>query len=513
MTFHEGKPNNLISNTVILLVLCNILSKVSGFIRDAVLAYLYGTTYTADVFLSLLSLPDIIYDLITQAVVIGFIPIATKILIEYDNKLLNTFTNSLIILFELFGVGIIVVTELLAGNIISICMPGFKGVTFELACVFLRIMIFSVMFRMAVNVISAYLNIKKSFLPAASIGIWMNLVIIVFAFLSIKHSELLLAIGSVVAMAIQLVFIIPFARKKGYVFNVFNISLKNAYIKEMLIVFGPAFIATGANQLSVIVNTALASTTFEGGVALINYSNKLGFCLENIVVFSLSTVIYPIITKQAAEGKMQEFTEKVFSTIGELLFFLIPLSVGMAILAEPIIRLVFGRGQFVENDIQNAAELLSIYVVGMMGVGIRSIMIKALYAQNRKWIAATFSFLLLLLNIILAIFGVRYFSLVGIAAATTCTYLIGGFATYFYVYYVTNSSYFYKNCMTFFKTLVASVIMGIVVYFVYLRVCFINYIFAMIISTIIGIIIFIVSSICFHINEVNIIINAIKIRR
>ncbi|HHY05631.1 MAG TPA: murein biosynthesis integral membrane protein MurJ, partial [Clostridia bacterium] len=241
------------------------------------------------------------------------------------------------------------------------------------------------------------------------------------------HSEVL-ALGSVLATASQLLLLIPFIQKKGFRYQ-WVLDKNDEYLKKLLYLSLPIIISTSVNQINVLVDRTLASQIVEGGISALNYANRLNLFVHGIFVASIATVMYPAIAKMAAEKNISGLKKVLAEAISGINLLIVPATVGAMIFAEPIVRFLFGRGVFDEQAITLTAVALFFYALGMAGLGLRTVLSQAFYSLQDTKTPMLNATIAVVLNIILNIILSRYLGIGGLALATSisalfCTLLL-----------------------------------------------------------------------------------------
>ena len=250
---------------------------------------------------------------------------------------------------------------------------GFSGETLALAVVFTRITVFGVYFTAVLSVCTGYLRIHERYWVAALVGFPMNLITICSLFLSTKTSIYVVALGSLLATASQLIFLTPFLCKLGYRHQPV-LTLNDTYLKEMFFLSFPVILGTSVNEINVLVDRTMASSVVVGGISALNYARRLNTFVQGLVVTSLTTVMYPVISKMAAENNMEGLKRKTTEAMSAVVLLILPASVGAMLFAEEIVGLLFGRGAFTAEAITMTGNALFYYSIGMLAFGLRDIL-------------------------------------------------------------------------------------------------------------------------------------------
>lgn len=410
--------------TALILMIVTILSKIVGFAREVTLSYFYGASDISDAYLISLTIPSVIFSFIGTGISTGYIPMYSKIendageeeAVKFTNNLINTVIVSCIII-TVFG-------ALFAEQLVKVFASGFEGNVLMLATKFTRLSLFGVFFTGTIYILSGFLQIKNNYIIPASVGFPYSFIIIISILISSKSNVALLAIGSVAAAALQLIFILPFANRKGYKYKL-TLDIKDEHMRNMLYIALPIIIGASVNQINVLVDRTLASQIAVGGISALNYANRLNGFVQGLFVLSVSTVMYPMISKMAAGNDMNGLKKTLSEAINSINLLVIPATVGAMIFAEPVVRLLFGRGAFDENAVSMTSYALFFYSLGMIGYGLREVLSRAFYSLQDTKTPMVNAAIAVGMNIVLNIILSRFLGIGGLALATSISAIFG----------------------------------------------------------------------------------------
>lgn len=414
--------------TAILVMLITIISKVFGFARDLTLSYFYGTSSISDAFLISLTIPSVIFGFIGAGISAGYIPMYSKIEKDYGEKEGNRYTNNLINILIIISTIIIIFGLSFTEPIVKLFASGFKGERLELAVKFTRISLFGIYFTGLLSIFSGFLQLKGNYAIPALIGFPMNFILILSILLSSKTNILVLAIGIVIATASQLILLIPFIHKEGYRYK-FVIDIKDKHIKNMLYIALPVIIGVSVNQINVLVDRTIASRIVIGGLSVLSYANRLNGFVLGLFVSTISTTMYPMISKMVVEDNIDGLKRIVSESIIVISLLVVPATIGSMIFSEPVVKILFGRGKFTLESISMTSSALFYYSIGMLGFGLRDILSRAFYSLQDTKTPMINAAIAMVMNIILNIVLSKYMGIDGLALATSisamfCTALL-----------------------------------------------------------------------------------------
>ena len=447
--------------TALLVMVITILSKILGFGREIVLSYVYGASAITDAYLISQTIPYVVFSFIGAGIATGFIPLYNRIFKEQGrleaNKYTNNLSNALLLLVSIIVAFVFLFTQ----PIVKIFASGFSRETLELAIKFTRISIVGIYFVANINIFASFLQIHKNYIIPALLGFPMNLVIIASLFISTKTNIYVIAIGSVLATASQLLLLIPFVRKTGYRYQPV-LNLKDEHIKTMIIIALPVIAGQSVNQINVLVDRTLASGIAVGGISALNYANRLNGFVQGLFVASISTVLYPMISKMAAENNIKGLKSSISEAISIINLLVIPATIGAMIFSKEIVTLLFGRGAFTPEAIDMTGGALFYYSIGMIAFGLRDILSRAFYAlQDTKtpMINATIA---VVINIILNIVLSKYLGIGGLALATSIAAIVGTLLLFITLRRKIGGFGLKEITKSFIKISIASILMGFI---------------------------------------------------
>jgi len=351
-----------VKKTALLVMVITIFSKILGFTRDIILSYFYGASNISDAYLISLTIPGVIFGFIGVGISTGYIPMYSKIESSYGEDEGNRYTNNLINILFIICTVVVILGLLFTNQIVKVFASGFEGGTLDLAIRFTKISLIGIYFTALVYVANSFLQIKGNYVMPALIGVPLNFIIIISIVLSSKSDIMVLSIGSVLATISQIIMLIPFMYKKRYKYK-FILNIKDKFIKSMTIIALPVIIGTSVNQINTLVDRTLASKLAVGGISALNYANKLNGFIQGIFVMSIATVLYPTISKMAAEGNMDGLKKSVSEAISSISLLVMPATIGAMIFSKPVVSLLFGRGAFNASAINMTSSALLFYSI------------------------------------------------------------------------------------------------------------------------------------------------------
>lgn len=499
------------------LMIATILAKILGFGRELVLASYYGATMYSDAYLVSMNIPLVIFASIGGAIGTTFIPIYFDINNTLGEEKSLKFTNNILNIIIVVCIVLSLLGFIFVKPIVKLFAFGFDIKTFNIAVNFTRILILTIVFTGLSYVFIAYLQVKNEFIIPGIISIPRNIIIIISIMLSVRYGVYIMIIGTLIGMAFDVIFLVPFAVKKGYKYEPY-INLNDKYIKRIILLVLPVFIGIAVNQINTMVDRSLASSLVEGSISALNYANKLNSFVMALFIASISAVIYPIISKLSSEDDMEKFSEAIVKSINIVILLVIPISIGAIVLSTPIVKLLFQRGGFDARATSMTSIALVMYSVGMIAFGLRDILNRVFYALKDTKTPMINGAIAMIMNIVLNLILVKYLQLSGLALATSLSAIICIFLLFASLKKKIHYFRQEKIIKTFLKAIVASIVMGIVTVMIYIRMNrilglgIISESIALGISILIGAFVYGIMVILLKAEEVNIVRNVIKIK-
>ena len=485
------------------LMVFTILSNILGFVKDLILSYFYGASEITDVYLIAITIATVIFSFLGSAVTTSYVPMYRNIEINENQYEANKFTNNLLNILLVLITIILILGLIFTREIVIVFAAGFDENTLEKAIEFTRISIFGGYFTVSILLFNAYLRLHNSFLIPAINALIGHIIVIVFIYLSTIGNENMLITGVVISSFIQVCLLFPYLKKHHYSYR-FYLDIKNQNIKKTFNVALPVMLSNSIQQINFIVDRTLASLIVVGGISALSYASKINGFVQNIFVLSISHILFPLISKMAASGNIDELKENLQRAIGIISMLVIPATVGVLVLSEPIITFLFGRGAFDEQASLLTSNALFFYAIGMLGSGLREIISKTFYAFQDTKTPMYNAIIALIINVTLSIILSNYMGISGLALATSISALFSALYLYLVLKKKIGELGSLDTLTTLLKITLASTGMGILIYKIYNEIILhINQPLSLIISILIGILSYFIFLLLLRVKELN----------
>lgn len=504
-----------VAKVTIGLMISTLIAKFLGFGRELVLASAYGASKYSDAYIIAMNIPTVIFTIIGTTLGTVLIPMYFEVDKELGEKNSLKFINNVLNIVILMCIILSVIGIIFAEEIVKIFAMGFNGDRLTVAVKFTKVSMLGITFTGLSYIMNAYLQIKNNFIIPGIVTVPRNIIIIVSIILSIIFGPYLMIWGALIGVISEFLFQIPFAIKKGYKYSLY-INIKDKYIKNTLLLIGPVLIGVGVNQINALVDKTLASTLVEGSISALNYANKLNLFVMSMFISSIAIVIYPILSRLSNNDNKDEFIKSVIKSINSVIILIIPITVGAIVLAKPIVKLLFERGNFDSVATEMTYICLIMYSLGMLSAGLRDILGRIFYSLKDTKTPMINGVIAMSFNIILNIIFIKKLKIAGLALATSLSSIIC--TSLLFVSLSRKIGYFGQDKVlkTGFKSFASSIIMGFITFLTYNTVNnilgngVINEIIALFTSISIGAFIYGIILILLKIEEISLIEDIIK---
>jgi putative peptidoglycan lipid II flippase len=385
-------------------------SRVLGLIREMVFAGLFGAGKNLDAFLMAFRLPNLLRDLFAEgALSTAFITtFSKKIAIEGDQSAWRL-ANKVATLTAVFMSAVTVLGIVFAPQLVDLLTWGsWSPDKTALTVLLTRIMWPFMLLVSLAALVMGMLNAKHVFGPPAMASSYFNLGSII-AGVGIGYwidphfgarSLIGLAIGTLIGGTWQLLGQFPSLWKVGYKYRA-DFHWRDEGVRTVLTLMGPAVIAASAVQVNVLINSGFAASLGNGPVSWLNIAFRLMQLPLGIFGVAIGTVTLPLVSKSAARGDTAEF--RAILARGMRLAFLltIPSAIGLAILASPIISVIYQHGRFTAEMTRQTAGALQFYSIGLVSYAVLKVLTPAFYAVGKRNTPMVVSFLAIGANLFL----------------------------------------------------------------------------------------------------------------
>lgn len=408
-----------VGRAALLIALLTAASRALGFVREAVYAAVFGAGPELDAFLVAQGLPNIAVTLVSSAVVTSAIPVLSGQLGRgADGEARRTF-NTLFTAVLLALIALAVALALAARPLIELTAPGFERDGVDLAVRLTRVLLLGSAFVAAMNLIAGLLQAHRRFFWPALVGIPFNVVMILAAALfGGEHGAIALAVGFVVASAVRVGFEVPGLRSIRFRPRP-ALDLSDPGLRLVLAMAPLVLIGNSVGNVNTFVDRLVGSLAGDGAISALNYAFRLVVLPHGLLALALLQALYPTLGRSGAAGEHDRFRELTGRGLATLGLALLPFAAAFVALADPLVAVVYERGEFSAADTALTAEALAFYAGAVVLLGWRDLLARAFYSLEDARTPVLAAVAGMAVNVAGDLTLGRAFGVGGIAASTT----------------------------------------------------------------------------------------------
>lgn len=490
-------------------MIVTLLGKFACFVFDALLSAKYGVGIITDAFVMAHSLPTVVVDGFATAIITCYIPIATKMECE-EPKQLKKYNGSTLILSFCFSAITSLVVYSFNKPILGLYAKGFDGQSLSLLIKYTKVMIWSLPFVATFAVFRAYIQVKGIKI-LSSVHQVLTYLVLIIALILFFPNDMSLPWATLIGNII--VFIILMVTALHYGFKVdFSAGLRNKEIKSMVYMMFPMIISTLVSEINAFADKYFSSFYETGIVTSMSYGYKFSFAIQGIIATSLMTVLYPEYSKSAAEGNIEKLKQQAYESVKLIAWIITPVVFGGVILAYPIIDLVYGHGNFTNENVTITKDIFAVYLLGVLPMCIKLVADKIGYALKKTQYAFLTSCVVVSSNIVLNIIFGRIWGYMGLVVATVISLVLGAYVNFLQLKKVDMGFSIIRVGKILVGPLLNSFIMIICVKIIYEMALIHNIVGNMFLCILVGVIIYAITMLMFFKKELMSIIEFIKIK-
>ena len=441
-----------------------LISRISGYLRDILIAIFLGSGPVADAFFVAFRIPNTFRRLFGEGSFnAAFVPSYSKELVKGKRKSEN-FANNIFNLLTIFLLALVLLIELFMPYFVSLIAPGFKSNSekFALATQLTKITFPFILFVSLASFFSAILNSHNRFAAASAAPIILNIVMIGILFFGTVLGEKLvifLSYGVSVAGFIQAFFLIIVVKrffKPKLKFN-FNISKEvKLFFKKLL----PSIFSSGVTQINILVGTIIASFQ-ASAVSILYYADRIYQINLAIAGIAIGTVILPKLSSYIQKNKKLDIDKIQNKSLELSLLLSLPAMLALIIANEEIVSSLFGYGSFDKISVKNSAKALLYFSLGLPAFSLIKIFSSFIFARDNTKIPFYFSTISVLLNILISVYYFKDLGFIIIPIATSISSWVNSILLYIYLH---KEDYFKLNkklIIQIIRIFISTIIMGL----------------------------------------------------
>ncbi|MTV41945.1 murein biosynthesis integral membrane protein MurJ [Duganella radicis] len=397
-----------------------MLSRITGLLRETLIARAFGAGGMTDAYIVAFRIPNLLRRLFAEG---AFSQAFVPILAEYKNKqgqeaskqLVDHVANTLV-----WSTLIVTVIGIIASPLFIYLIAS--GLEETGAAVWMtRLMFPYITFMAFVAMAGGVLNTWREFKIPAFTPVLLNISSILASLFLQQHLEtpiyamaIAVFVGGVLQVAIQIPALMRIGMLPSLSWNP-AAGLGDPGVRRVLRKMGPAVFAVSAAQISLMINTSIASRLEEGSISWLSYADRLMEFPTALLGVALGTILLPSLSKATADEDHQEYSELLDWGLRLTFLLSLPAAVGLAVLAEPMIATLFHYGAFTDEAARQSARPLIAYCVGLLGIILVKTLAPAFYAQQNIRTPVRIATGVLVATQLMNLVFVPYFQVAGLA--------------------------------------------------------------------------------------------------
>ena len=382
------------------------ISRILGFLRDMIVAHVFGATGMTDAFFVAFKIPNFMRRLFAEgAFSQAFVPVLAEYKELREHEALQVFVNHISgtlsgILFVVSLVGVIA-----APILIMLFSPGFShdGSRFDLASHMLRITFPYIFFISLTALAGGILNTHNRFAGPAFTPVFLNLAMIGATLWLAPHLAVpitALAWGVFIGGVLQLIFQYPFLRHIKLVPRL-KWAWRDPGVQRVLKLMLPAIFGVSVVQIGLLVDTMFASFLPQGSISWLYNSERLMMFPLGVFGVALSTVVLPHLSKKFANKAEADYSRSMNWAMQSVLLLGVPAAIGLIMLAAPLLTTLFNYGQFNQFDVRMTEQSLIAYSLGVPFMMMVKVLASGFYARQNIKTPVKIAVVALLVNIVM----------------------------------------------------------------------------------------------------------------
>jgi putative peptidoglycan lipid II flippase len=401
-----------------------LISRILGFVRDMILARFFGADSGTDAFFVAFKIPNFLRRLFAEgAFSQAFVPALSEYKEKGSRETLREFVDRTAGTLAVLLVAVTAIGVFASPVLIWIFAPGFvwNGGRYELAVELLRITFPYLFFISSTAFAGSLLNTFGKFAIPAFTPVLLNLCMIGAAvwFAPLMDEPVLaLAWGVFAAGAFQLAFQFPALNRLGLIPRL-KPGFHDPGVRRMIGLMIPATFGVSVTQINLLFDTLIASFLVTGSVSWLYYSDRLVEFPLGLFAIALATVILPALSKNYAENDAKSFSQSLDWGLRWLIIIGLPATVGLVMLAEPVLATLFQYDEFSRHDVVMAAKSLKAYSIGLIAFMMVKILVPAFSARQDLRTPVRYGVYCVLTNMVLNVAMVVPLAHAGLALATS----------------------------------------------------------------------------------------------
>lgn len=351
-----------------------VAALLAGFFLQLTIAYKFGASGRTDAFFMAQGTSELLAKILLGGSITSvFLPVFVEYLSNNQNERAWNLANNLFHVAAVIFTVLLVILEIFTNQLVFLIAPGFSPEIHGLTVLLLRIILPAFFFTMLVDLGAAILNSLRVFgWPAISRLLTPLISLVLVVIFADRLGIITLAFGALAGGSLQLLLIVYSLKRAGFQYR-FKLSIEDPDLKRVLFLVTPFIFSILAAQGAGIIYRILASHLPAGSLSAIKFGDKISQMTTALFLANIVTVSFPAFSRAVATNSRLEIIKNVRQAFRAIVFFAVPLTLGVILLREQVIRLLYERGSFTADDTGKTALVLGILLCGLLANSLSSL--------------------------------------------------------------------------------------------------------------------------------------------
>jgi putative peptidoglycan lipid II flippase len=416
-----------------LLLVLQVVGQATALLKQVVIAAQFGTSDATDSYLVATTVAGLILLWVGLPIRQTVVPMFRHDLAKRGESAAWTnvgvlFNNLLIGL-----IAIVVVVAVIAPYLMALLAPGFSDETQDMATSLTRITVAGVIFAGGASLLSQiFFSYERFFVPGIATTVQNLIVLVMLLTLGAMYGIYGLAAAGVLGAICVFGLHLPILWEKRKLYSM-EVNLRHPQMAEMGKLGVPLLISTGGNELGRITDRIFASLLTAGSLSALAFAHRPITALIEFLVQPFHTATLPHFAKLTASGEFPTLSRQLFHYVRVIAFVTFPIAIGLMLMTEDVMRLLYQRGAFDESSVRMTSQALLFYAAGIPAQAIMRIFRTAFFNLKDTWTPTKIAFVRLAVKIALSWVLVRQFAHIGIAMAESVSVIVNALLLFRYL--------------------------------------------------------------------------------
>ena len=414
-----NKTTKAISAVSILLVAV----KLFGFVREMIVAAYFGATFQTDAYNMAIQIIGFSTAIISAGVATVIIPMYNHRRIQRSQEEADSFASNILWITSLFYIALSIIGIIFAPIAVKIFAPSFNG---EVAALTVKIVRILFIFTVATNITNFMTSISKVYdrFAITVIAIFpFAIFTVIFTTAFARYLGIYALVISYVLFLLTQALMLILSVRKVFKFKAF-LSFSNGDLREVVRLSLPVYVSIAVWEVNAVIDRMLASGLSEGSITAMNYAAKLRALPDGIISASIIMVMYPLLSKYAANQDFDSLKKTTAKAISLLSLALLPIITVSIYYSGEITKLVFERGAFTPDDTALTAGIFIFAVMSLIFASCGTMLSNSFYSMQDTKSPQFAAIAMVVCNIVLNLILVRYMQAAGLTLATSIAFFV-----------------------------------------------------------------------------------------